>query len=186
MPLPKETKIFGLTMANIRGEGKPDIVLFDKLENLSIISENGKTIWRGSRFGGTNNFYDTRKKKEDAYRPQESPPVRVYIPGRILIRDLDGDGVPEVIINRNEFSSGTHFRRVRTIGTGEIYNLIWEENGLTTNWKTREIKGYISDYQVKDADNDGDEELVAAVIESAGSDMLGDKGKSQILFFKLF
>ena len=183
LPLPKETKIFGFTMANIRGEGKPDIVIFDKLENLSIISENGKAIWGGERFGGTNNFYDTRKKKQDVYRPGE--PVRVYIPGRILTRDLDGDGIPEVIVNKNEFSSGTFLARVRSFKKGEIFNLIWDEDGLRTNWKTREINGYIADYQIKDADNDGEEELVVAVVPTAES-ILSRESKSNLLFFKIF
>ncbi|MEW6376649.1 MAG: hypothetical protein AB1502_12770, partial [Thermodesulfobacteriota bacterium] len=104
------------------------------------------------------------------------------------IRDLDGDGIPEVIINRNEFSTGTLFKRVRVFETGEIYNLVWEENSLTTNWKTREIKGYIADYQVKDADNDGNEELVVAVIppEEEITGHLSSKYRSNILFFKIF
>jgi hypothetical protein len=64
--------------------------------------------------------------------------------------------------------------------------LIWEEDNLVPQWKTKEIKGYISDYQLKDADNDGEEELVAAVVNYTGSSLLGSKGTSNILFYKLF
>ena len=55
--------------------------------------------------------------------------------------------------------------------------------------KTRELDGYIADFQVKDADNDGEEELVVAVVAPSQA---GDKGAfdkkptSSILFFKLF
>ena len=86
------------------------------------------------------------------------PCWRTYIPGRILVRDLTGDGIPQLIVNKNEFSS-KFFERVRTFEKGGVYNLVWDEGAWSTNWKTREIDGYISDYQVKDADNDGDEEL---------------------------
>jgi hypothetical protein len=66
---------------------------------------------------------------------------------------------------------------------GEIYNLVWQEGYLETQWKTREINGYISDFQLKDVDNDGEEELVVAVVGYA--DISGST-TSNILFFKLF
>jgi TolB-like protein len=186
MPFPKETKIFGLHMADIRGSGKPEIILLDdKSGLLKIVSQEGKELWRSSgRYGGTNNYYETLKKQVEPYRPQDSPPWRVYIPARILTKDLNGDGINEVIINKN-YSSGV-FERLRTFESGEVYCLIWEEDNLVPQWKTKEIKGYISDYQLKDADNDGEEELVAAVVNYTGSSLLGSKGTSNILFYKLF
>ena len=79
---------------------------------------------------------------------------------------------------------------MRIYEKGEIYDLMWEEDGLTTNWKTREIKGYIADYQVKDVDNDGHEELVVGVVALPSGEgvqgFLSRKESSNILFFKLF
>ena len=46
------------------------------------------------------------------------------------------------------------------------------------------MKGYIADFQVKDADNDGEEELVVAVVDTGA--MFDRKATSNILFFKLF
>jgi len=189
MPFSKETKIFGFTLADIRGNGRLEAIAFDSSERLNILSEDGRPLWRSKeRFGGTNLYYDTPRKKEDAFRPQEAPPWRVYIPGRVLARDLDGDGIFEVIVTKNEFSTGTLFQRIRVYEKGEIRNLVWEEEGLTTNWKTREIKGYIADYQIKDVDNDGNEELVVAIVppEEEISGHLSGKSRSNILFFKLF
>ena len=54
------------------------------------------------------------------------------------------------------------------------------------------IQGYLVDFQVKDADNDGDDELVVAVVapKEGGSGLSGylssPKPKSNIFFFKLF
>jgi len=191
MPFPKETNIFGFTLADIRGKGKPEMIVLDSFDDrLRILSEDGKTQWRSpGRFGGTNNSYDTNKKRDPAYIPFDFVPARVYIPARILIRDLNGDGIPQVIINKNEFTTGRTFRRVRAYEKGEIYNLIWEEDGLTTHWKTREMNGYIADYQIRDADNDGNLELVVAVVappEEGASGILSKKTRSNLLFFKLF
>ena len=188
LPFPSGTKIFGLTVADIQNRGKLDIFMLDDSDRLRIISPDGKVLWRSSsRFGGTNIYYETLKKGGDEFRPK-APPWRVYIPARILIRDLDGDGIPEMIINRNELGSGTLFQRMKTYESGEIYNLIWEDNSLTTNWKTKEIKGYIVDYQIKDADNDGNQELVVAVAipEEESKLLQTTKYISHILFFKLF
>jgi hypothetical protein len=193
MKFPSETVIFGLTMADIRGKGKPEIIAFDRFDRLSIFSEDGKGQWRSrDRFGGTNNFYDTKKKADIAFRPGDAPPWRTFIPGRILIRDLYRDGTPpQIIVNKNEFSTRLS-DKMRSYEKGEIQGLVWEEDDLMASWKTREIKGYIADYQVKDVENDGNEELVVAVAAPPGggeddiTGILSRKERSNIYFFKLY
>src|SRR4030043_328260 len=185
MGFPKKTKIFGLTMANFRDQGATDIITINDSGHLIVESLDGKFSWRSrERFGGTNNYYDTKKKKDPVYRPGQSPDWRVYIPGRIIIKDLDGDGLNELIINKNYSSSSGLLDRVRAFDSGEIVNLIWDDGSLKVNWKTRELNGYITDYQIKDADNDGNEDLVVTVVDLEG--MSDKKGTSNILFFKLF
>ena len=184
MDFPKETKIFGLAVVDLRSEGAFDNVILEDSERLNVISADGKFSWTSRvLYGGTNNFYDTKKKKDLSFGYKDAIDWRVYIPGRIIAKDLDGDGLKEVIINKN-YRPSRLFERVRNYESGEIYSLIWQENYLDTHWKTREINGYISDFQVKDVDNDGDEELVVAVVD-LGS-ITDRKITSNILFFKLF
>ena len=189
MPFPKDTKIFGLAYAGIREKDKLDLIVLDDLERLRIVAPDGKYLWSSrDNFGGTNNSYDTPKKKDLAI-PYTAPDWRVYIPGRIITKDLDGQGLYEVIINRNHSSGTRLFDRVRNFDKGEVYGLAWDENTLATNWKTREVGGYISDFQVKDADNDGEEELVLAVVlppEAVLEGAFSKKARSNIHFFKLF
>jgi hypothetical protein len=190
MPFPKDTNVFGLAYAGIRERDKLDLIVLDDLERLRIVAPNGKYLWSSKdNFGGTNNSYDTPKKRDIAYRYGTGPDWRVYIPGRIVTKDLDGHGLYEVIVNKNSSSGTRLFDRVRSFDKGEVYGLAWDEDTLATNWKTREVGGYISDFQVKDADNDGDEELVLAVVlppESGLEGVFSKKSRSNILFFKLF
>jgi hypothetical protein len=180
---PRGTNIFGLTVADIRKQGTCDLVIVDDSERLTIRSADGKSSWTSKGFyGGTSNYYDT-KKKEDPNHDPRAPAWRVYIPGRVLIRDLDGDGIKEIIINRNNRST-RFFERARNYTTGEIHSLTWQEGSLDTQWKTREIDGYISDFQVKDVDNDGNEELVVSVTDVGGPG--GQNSTGNILFFELF
>jgi TolB-like protein len=184
MPFPSDTKIFGLALANIRSKETLDVITLDDLEQLNVVSADGKFRWRSKdNFGGTINFYDTWKKKDLGYRFGTSPAWRVYIPGRILIRDPQGDGINEVIINKNHAPSRL-LDRIRSFDKGEVYSLVWDEGSLLTSWKTREVNGYISDFQVKDADNDGNVELVVATVDFG--DTFDKKIKSNILFFELF
>jgi hypothetical protein len=189
MPFPKETAIFGVAMADIRGEGKPEFITLDRFDRLNILSGDGKTKWKSSdRFGGTDTFYDTKRKWREDYR--DGSPYRVYIPGRVLVKDLSGEGIPQIIVNKNELMTRL-FEKARSFETGEIHCLIWDQSELVTDWKTRSLKDYIADFQVKDADNDGNEDLVVAVVgrgeTGEGISGLLSKGIiSNIFFFKLF
>jgi len=181
---PKETTIFGLAYANIRDTNKPDVLVLDQLDRLRIVAPNGKYLWSSrDNFGGTNNFYDTYKKRDEGVMGA-SPPWRVYITGRVITKDLYGDGSWGVIVNKNLTSGTRVFDRVRSFSKGEIYGLVWDGDNLITDWKTREIEGYITDFQVKDADNDGEEELVVSIINPGT--ITGKKATSNIVFFKLF
>jgi TolB-like protein len=173
MGFPQGTKIFGIAVADVRNKGIFDLVTLDDSERLRILSKDGKFSWRSSvLFGGKKIYYETLKTKNPITAGRGgSIPSRVYIPGRILIRDLDGSGTPKVFAYRDT--------------PGEIYCLSWVEDSLITDWKTREVSGYITDYQVKDVDNDGNEELVVGVCKSEGT-ITGTKLTSSIFFFKLF
>jgi len=189
MPFPPGTRLSGLALVDFRGDGKAEIIAYDTEDRLNIISDNGKTVWRSDRFGGTNNSYENYKKLEEPYSPRDHIPSRVYIPPRIVVRDLDGDGIPEVIVSRNDFGSGVILEKVRVYDKGEIYDLVreGEDRGLTISWKTREIKGYIADFQIGDAENSGEQDLVLAVVaadEDTGG-MFSMKSRSNILFYKL-
>ena len=189
MPFPSDTNIFSLAYAGIQEKDKLDLIVLDSLERLRIVASDGKYLWSSKdNFGGTTNSYDTKKKIDLGYRFGTSPPHRVYIPGRIVTKDLDGHGLYEVIINKNSTSGTRLFDKVRSFDKGEIYGLAWNEDTLATNWKTREVNGYISDFQLKDADNDGEEELVLAVIlpEEGVEGVFTKKVRSNILFFKMF
>jgi TolB-like protein len=190
MPFPRGTKIFSLAMGNVRSKESMDIVMLDDSDLLRILSPDGKMVWRSGRpFGETENSYETKKKIDEIYSKFGlSPTVRVYIHGRIIIKDLHGDGLNEVIVNKNKAEMKL-FEKAKTFTSGEVYSLVWDGKTLGTNWKTREIDGYIADYQIKDVDNDGEEELVVAIVDSpgGGGTWMGRKNiNSHILFFKLF
>jgi hypothetical protein len=187
MPFPKGTIVFGLAKGEIRSKGTSDFILIEDSGRLTIVGPDGKSIRAGGeRYGGTNNTLNNTANMllQSVVEGTYGNEWRVYIPERILIKGLNGDGLNEVIVQKNISSTTNVFDKLRLFEKGEIYGLVWDEEGaFTTRWKTKEINGYISDFQIKDVANDGEEELVVAVVDLGG--IMTRKGTSKILFFKL-
>ena len=184
LKLPKGTVLFGLAIADITSDGKEEIIRFDYADHLKVLSANGKNLLykTSGKYGGSNNFFDRESVPE--ITAVDHVAKRVFLPGRILVLNLDGDGRVEVIVNKNHFATGRLLDRVRLYEKGEIYDLVWDGLMLAENWRTREIPGYIADYQVKDFDNDGEVELVVAMVSQFKT--LQRSMDSHILFFELF
>ena len=182
MSFPRGTQIFSVAMGYFRDPKDLEYVTLDEFERLSLVSSEGKVLWTSSdRFGGRKVFYETTKKRDITDRPRESIPWRVYITGRILVKDVDGDGINEVIVARNQ-SSINIFSKIKLYEKGDICELVWEDNAFVVNWKSREVMGYISGFQARDVDHDGEEDLVVAAVNPSGGFDL--KETSNILFFR--
>jgi hypothetical protein len=186
LKLPKETPLFGLAIADITGDGREELLRFDYTDRLRVLSMDGKDLLHrtSDRFGGSNTFFDRESVPESGRWDGTEPGKRVYLHGRIVVLDLDGDGRTEVIVNKNHFSMGNILDRIRLYDRAEVYDLVWDGMALAENWRTRAIPGYIADYQVEDFDNDGQRELVVGVVSQ--SQLLQRSGDSHVLFFELF
>jgi TolB-like protein len=181
--LPKETQLLGLAIADITGDGKGEIIRFDDDDRLRVFSADEKDLLykTSTKYGGSNNFFDWERVPQII--ASDHVAKRVFLHGRIITLDLDGDEKAEVIVNKNHFSTGRLFDRIRLFDKGEVYNLAWDDMMLVEQWRTREIPGYIADYQVKDFDNDGDRELVVAIVSQSKTLKQSD---SRVLFYELY
>jgi phosphatidylglycerophosphatase A len=81
-----------------------------------------------------------------------------------VAKDLDGDGLDDLVAVINEFSGGEHIERVRSYKKGYVTGLSWDGLALATAWRTQDIPEYVADFQVKDVDNDGRDELVTVSV----------------------
>jgi TolB-like protein len=183
LEVPKQTPLFGLAIADITGDGKEEIIQFDYADRLKVLSTDGNNLLykTPASYGGTDNSFDRESVPE--WDRKDRIAKRFYLRGRILVLDLNGDGRTEVIVNKNHFSTGLRFQRFRPYEKGQVYNLVWDGMMLAENWRTKEIPGYIADYQVRDFDNDGERELVVAVVSKF--ELMQRSGDSHILFFEL-
>lgn len=171
--LPKDTNVFSFVIGDVMNNGNEMVVLFDEEDRLRIFTHAGEREWKSEdRFGGSENYLDTPESED-----------RVYLPHRIFVTDLNQDGKTEVVVVKNRSLSSRLFKRYRRYSGGQIKSLSWDGLGLAENWHTRKVSGYFSDYAIGDIDNDGDLELVAAIVSRR--DVLGQKAKSTIITYDL-
>ena len=74
------------------------------------------------------------------------------------------------------------FQRIKLFTSAEVYNLEWDGVGMVENWRTKRISGYVADYQFKDIDNDGENEVVLALVLAAGGT---SNGRSVVVSYSL-
>ena len=103
---------------------------------------------------------------------------------RLSITDIDLDGEYEVIAVKNHEMTGRLLKRLRTFKEAQIESLSWNGLGLVTNWKTAKISGYMRDFAIGDFDNDGEDEIIAAVVSKDGS-IIGTRPKSSVISYNL-
>ena len=177
--LPKETTVFGFAMGDILNDGGESFVTLDDQDRLRLFTSAGKREWKSQdRFGGSENYIDI-----DSAEKQSEFENRIYLPHRIFVTDLNQDGKTEVVVIKNHSLSSRLFKRYRRYSGGQFESLSWDGLGLAENWHTRKVSGYICDYAIGDIDNDGEPELVAAIVSKRES--VGRKAKSSIISYDL-
>ena len=144
---------------------------------LQAFGGSNERLWKSDEvYGGSNTVIvndDLLPENENKF---------TYINLRILTVDTKKDDKKEIIIVKNVSSSGHLFKNVRLFTSSEVYNLEWDGLGLVENWKTRKINGYVPDYQFKDIDNDGQNEVVLALFMSTGASV---SDRSVIVSYKM-
>ncbi len=109
-----------------------------------------------------------------SYNESDPLPMNLFwVPQRILLTDVNDDGENDVLVVRNEDISKGVMQRQRMYRSGRFECLAWDNVGLAALWRTRKFAGYISDYNLGDFDNDGQDDLVFAVVKKTGDPVTG-------------
>ena len=162
-----------LVMVEYGGKGK-----------VRMLDEGGALQWKSSDdLGGSDNYIDRPGVYSDGKGFASKISRRIYLPPRMVVKDLDGDGIDELIVVINKFSTGEHLERVRAYSKGYVTGLTWDGMSLANVWRTQDISGYVADFQLKDVDNDGRDELVAV---SVSSHFLKKEAKSHLTVYELY
>jgi len=182
MSIPEGLSVYGLTISSIDETDRERIIALDEYDHLRIYEKTKKPvlkihvyggsdemIWKSDEvFGGSNNCLELNVQGGQRSYDEADDPENKYANVRILTYDINKNGRKEIIIVKNLSASGRIFKNIKAFTKSEIYDLEWDGLGMVENWKTRKIQGYVADYQFKDIDNDGRNDIVLAIVLSPG------------------
>ena len=194
MQIPEGLSVYGLTLDKLGSSGTEKVIFLNEDDYLNIYEQTDKPLSRvaifgGSKeliwksedvFGGSNTYIDPISEGRKEVSENENPIT--YINLRIVTYDTSKDGKREIIIVKNISTAARTFQRLKLFTSAEIYNLEWDGMGMVENWRTKKISGYVADYQFKDIDNDGENEVVIALVLATG---ITTKGRSVIVSYSL-
>ena len=138
---------------------------------LLVTSPQGDNFWEsGDYFGGTEvSFYNNTGTSKELVNP-------VYIEQRLLKLPSG-----EILAAQN---GGLRFlQRYRNFTKSRVVALRWNGFALQESWRTSEQNGYLADFAMADADNDGQNELVMA-IKYKEKNVL-QNGRSTVVIYEL-
>ena len=195
MKIPEGLSVYGLTMDKLGSSGAEKIITLNSDDYLCIFEQTDKPLsrvavfggssellWKSDeQYGGSNTYIDPMSSGGFSSKSDDADVIH-YINLRILTYDTNKDGKREIIVVKNLSSAARTFQRLKLYTGAEVYNLEWEGTGMVENWRTKKISGYVADYQFKDIDNDGENEVVLALVLSVGGSI---KDRSMIVTYSL-
>jgi TolB-like protein len=194
LQIPQGLSVYGVTMDAVDGTGIERVITFDTNDYLRIYEKTNKLLihlqtvmgspellWRSDEvYGGSNSTFTPAFAA--GTRSMADAPDSIYMNLRILTYDLNKDGKKEVIVVKNLSAMGRVLKNMPLFTSSEVYNLEWDGIGLAEVWRTKKISGYVADYQIRDIDNDGQDEIVMALVLSVGPTI---KTNSCLVAYKL-
>jgi hypothetical protein len=176
---PGPTSLLGLTVGDVLNSGGETAVGYKPNDHIQVIDSAGKTVWDSpDRYGGSMMYFDA--PLDDIGQVEN----KQYFPMRLVVWQNPAKKENEVIAVKNHDFSGRKLE-YRKFTKTHIEAFAWNGIDLASSWKSRQMTGYIPDFTVGDFDNDGQDELVAALVIKAGGVVLFSEPKSTIVALQL-
>ena len=175
---PKHINLLGFSMGNLLDDGREFAAAYQYDNRLLVATPSGEVIWKGSEnYGGSTLYFSAD------WHDRGLVENKIYLPMRVVVRSKAAGSKSEVIAVKNYEVAGSKWER-RHFKDFHLESFTWDGLGLATNWKSRKFSGHIRDFAMADFDNDGQDELVAAVILKEGT-LVGTKPKTTIIAYEV-
>ncbi len=160
LDLPRFGNVFNFIQCDLSGEGARSTVLLGPWEHLEVYGPAGGHLWKSDQFFGGSlcgmEYFDPNVNR------MAHTGERLFVASPIFAHDVDGDGISEVVVCKNESKTARMLSSFRWFGSGRVHFLAWDEVGLVSRWMSPKLSGPVVGYQVGDPDDDGLKELVMA------------------------
>ncbi len=145
IPMPSSINLFDYIWVDLDANGSVETVAIDRHEKLLVYDNQKNLLWvSDADFGGSRNYLGEPKIESIATDNRDR--IVRFVPTKLLARDVNGDGRPEIIIGRNKRVSSRFLENTRRYDGGTIACLAWDTSAMQELWRTNTIAGYIADY----------------------------------------
>ena len=176
---PRLTSLLGLTIGDVLNSGRETAVGYKQNDHIQVFDSAGKTIWDSpDRYGGSMMYFDAPLNDRGQVVNKQ------YFPMRLVVWQNKAKKESAVIAVKNHDMAGGKLE-FRKFTKTHIEAFTWDGLDLAPSWKSRQMSGYIPDFTVGDFDNDGQDELVAALVIKGGQVVLFTEPKSTIIALQL-
>ncbi len=154
LPLPAGINVFDFVYADLDGDRAMELVAIDGKEKLRVysstnellsVSKNsygGSKIYIGPSRAGVLNEQDRKN-----FTPDEDMARKlIFVPGRLQVVDVDGNGRDEVVTNRNSLSALSILEKMRIYNDGLVVGLTWDGETMNEAWRSGSFRGYITGF----------------------------------------
>ena len=169
--------VLGSAIGDLYNDGTWAAAVSGLDDAIRVLSSRGKILGRESGSYGSG-----MQKVNLGVTGRGDSEAVVYLPVRLLIVDVEGNGRKELVVIQNKDTAGKKLEGLRLFEEARVVGFSWANAGLVKQWETRAIDGYIADLTLTDLDGDGQKELLAAVVEKAGGSFFS-KPKSYLISF---
>lgn len=148
--IPDGLTVFDIAFADLDNSGEYKLIAINSGYVLQVYDKSGKLLWTDpGQYGSSSNYLGTMATAARSDR-------RVYVPTRIVTRDVNGDGMVDIVVAKNRMKEIKYLKRYRYFEGSSIAALGWREGKLVPLWETKKLPEYTVNLQVLAADGTGD------------------------------
>ncbi len=154
LPLPVGVNLFDFVFADLDGDGAPETVAVDKKERIQVFNRANELLWVSKKtFGGSQVYIGpsragavNQQDRRNFTLDEDTQRELIFVPGRLVVADVDNDGRQEIVVNENTLSAMSISDKMRIYNDGVIVGLAWDGDALNEAWRTGTFKGYIAGF----------------------------------------
>ena len=176
--LPPFINIYNFTIGRLGSSGTQMVAAIKWPTEHVFLFEGTNQAWESrEEYGGTMNRLESAGSGSDTNN-------REYLPSRLLIADIDGDGQNELIVAKNDRGGIPFMSNQRGFTSGVMQAFKYSNMSLTPFFRTRTLPGPAIDYALADFNNNGTLDMVVAVVTEQKSGMMKE-GRSVIVAYEI-
>jgi hypothetical protein len=197
--MPDYVNLFEFALADVNQDGTNEIIGISSADRIYVVRPDSTVLWvSDDYYSGTSRYIgedyelvgrqgiDLNSTPTKDVIGKEGAGTRLYLPSRIIVMDVNGDGKDDVIVNKNLSYASRHVQNYKRFTSGEIYALSWNGIALGEIWQTKKIDGYIPDFQFLQLnDQENRAKLYVGLVLSTDWTSYFTSGESTMLMYDL-